>query len=192
MIKSCFVVTEKKDFPNYLKDECSNYENKDYHCYIIIFEQPRSDFNSNNSIAETIENDTEHVVEVSNNLNLIAETIENDTDHIEMSNNVNSIIENTESNTGHVQTLNNVDNIETSIVKNLDSHDFRTFLANWVQQNNVSVRATNQLLRKLRSENITNLPLDKRTLVKTPRCNNIVTVGDSSYIYFGIKKQLLS
>jgi len=58
----------------------------------------------------------------------------------------------------------------------------------WVVKYNVFHNCCNSLLKLMKSENV---PNDKRTLMKTPKTQNIVNMTNGSYIHLGIENMLL-
>lgn len=65
------------------------------------------------------------------------------------------------------------------------------FLAGWAMENNVSHRALSQLLGWFNTNpDISNLPRDARTILKTPRLSKVETMGNGLFYYFGIRQGL--
>lgn len=67
----------------------------------------------------------------------------------------------------------------------------KKFLASWALENNISHKAFSQLLGWFSTgPDISNLPRDARTILKTPRECSIKTMSDGLYTYCGIKSGL--
>lgn len=67
----------------------------------------------------------------------------------------------------------------------------KEFLRAWALKNNITHTALSSLLGWLQSKpNLEGLPKDARSLLKTPRSIDIVQMGDGSFFYFGLKKNL--
>lgn len=61
----------------------------------------------------------------------------------------------------------------------------------WSLQNKITLTALSQLLKILKKHGIENLPLDARTVLKTPRATQIVQMGTSEFWYDGIANNLI-
>ena len=71
-----------------------------------------------------------------------------------------------------------------------DIKEFKEDLSCWAVKYNISRLAINSLLRIIKTHTNVSLPLDRRTLVHTPRKNNIISKGSEEFVYFGIRAQL--
>lgn len=71
-----------------------------------------------------------------------------------------------------------------------DYYDIRSFLRFWTQKHNVKQNAVSDLLKGLRDYGMANLPSDCRTLMRTPKNRNIVSVPPGQYSHIGLKKAL--
>lgn len=69
----------------------------------------------------------------------------------------------------------------TSIIPNRTDH-----LRMWVLSHNITRRSVNELLKILNSIGLKWLPMDSRTLCKTPRFTNVVAMDNGQYWYNGI------
>ena len=67
---------------------------------------------------------------------------------------------------------------------------FSDQLGNWAKKYNIPNNATTELLHILKPH-VSDLPLDARTLLKTPRSLNIQSCCGGSFIYFGVEKNIL-
>ncbi|XP_039301708.1 uncharacterized protein LOC113005255 isoform X2 [Solenopsis invicta] len=63
--------------------------------------------------------------------------------------------------------------------------NFRQWLREWNLKHNITVEACRELLAKLKPYH-PDLPLDPRTLNKTPRVTSIVEFGNGSYVHIGL------
>ena len=69
--------------------------------------------------------------------------------------------------------------------------DIRDELRAWSLKHNVTLNATSDLLKLLRPKlPNTSLPSDARTLMKTPRSQNIVSLGGGKYCHLGLEKNV--
>ena len=64
-------------------------------------------------------------------------------------------------------------------------------LRQWALHNKISLTAMSQLLKLLNRAGIENLPLDARTVLKTPRTTKIVSMGMGEFWYDGITRNLI-
>lgn len=64
-------------------------------------------------------------------------------------------------------------------------------LRQWALQNKITLAALSQLLKLLNQVGIENLPLDVRTVLKTPRTTEIVDMGSGKFWYDGILRNLI-
>jgi hypothetical protein len=69
---------------------------------------------------------------------------------------------------------------------------FKDKLATWSIENNVTQVATSQLLKLIREEFSVEVPLDARSLLKTPRNVEYLDIGEGKFFYFGIEQQVKS
>lgn len=67
--------------------------------------------------------------------------------------------------------------------------DFK--LRKWAIRNNIRLLALSQLLKILKENGHNSLPLDARTLLKTPAKVEIVKMGSGQYWYGGLRKKLI-
>ncbi|VDI39311.1 Hypothetical predicted protein [Mytilus galloprovincialis] len=65
-------------------------------------------------------------------------------------------------------------------------------LVKWVNENNISHNATDQLLKILKSHGMTKTPATARSLLKTKRNIELVTKAGMEYFYFGLEKGFLN
>lgn len=84
-----------------------------------------------------------------------------------------------------------------SVYSSSDSSDSETSpfsleqqLAIWSTKNNITHLATSELLKML-NPFYPSLPVDSRTLLNTPRNVNVIHCSGGSFIYFGLKQNLL-
>lgn len=73
---------------------------------------------------------------------------------------------------------------------NTEKNDLRSDLASWCVNNDIPRIAASKLLKILRNHNIEGLPLDSRTLLKTPRTITIEELDPGMYIHIGLEKNL--
>lgn len=67
------------------------------------------------------------------------------------------------------------------------------FLVNWSLRNNITHTALSELLTWFSTKpDVTNLPKDARTLLKTPKKLNYQVLGSGQFYYFSIKNKLLN
>lgn len=71
----------------------------------------------------------------------------------------------------------------------MDAHELKNDVASWVNQNRIAKRAVNSLLSILVSHGL-DLPLDYRTLLKTPTNVEIENTAGGEFWYNGIKTNL--
>ncbi|KAG4075386.1 hypothetical protein HA402_007963, partial [Bradysia odoriphaga] len=64
-------------------------------------------------------------------------------------------------------------------------------LRKWAIKNNVSLVATSELLKILKKRGHPSLPMDARTLLKTPAKVNVVKMGSGQFWYGGLKTKLV-
>lgn len=87
-------------------------------------------------------------------------------------------------------------NIATNCKKTDDQKEFIMLdeqeLAKWSLHHKISHLALNDLLKILKNRGHTYLPVDARTLLKTPRKVTITRLGTGKYWYNGIKKSLIN
>ena len=87
--------------------------------------------------------------------------------------------------------LNSGGSFELSDTLNISDVEFHSRLASIVSEGNPSRAFTSKLLVLLRQKGIRSLPMDKRTLLQTPRGNNIVNLDEGQFFYLGLKEQIL-
>lgn len=84
---------------------------------------------------------------------------------------------------------------EEDITCNNNDKNFKNAIATWVISHNIPHNACNALLKILCQYTSCDIPMDARTLLKTPRQTNILQICGGEYFYFGlqdiIKKMLL-
>lgn len=83
-------------------------------------------------------------------------------------------------------------NIEEISLQHFDSEEGMTMksrLVEWALKHNITHSAINDLLTILK-QSFSDIPLDARTLLKTPRNTILETVEPGSYCHFGFKKCL--
>ena len=72
----------------------------------------------------------------------------------------------------------------------ITAYQFKNTLKNIIFMNNISTKASNQILNLLHLFGLNFLPKDKRTLMHTPKDNNIKVMGDGFFVYFGLLNQI--
>jgi len=83
------------------------------------------------------------------------------------------------------------DDIQLPHLKQKPNIDIKDKLRHWVIKHKISHNATNSILGILKCEGL-NVPVDVRTLMKTPTTpQKIVVMGHGSYIHCGIKNMLV-
>lgn len=65
-------------------------------------------------------------------------------------------------------------------------------LTTWVNQNNISHNATDQLLKILKGHGLDQLPSTARSLLKTKRNVEVITKAGMEYFYFGLERGLVN
>jgi hypothetical protein len=91
----------------------------------------------------------------------------------------------------HEENLNEVISEEpTSLCPSVKPFEITEFLRNWSLSNNITLAATSQLLKGLKNVH-PELPLDARTLLRTPRHVVIEKMGSGEFAYFGLTDALL-
>lgn len=66
-------------------------------------------------------------------------------------------------------------------------------LRQWALQNKITLKAFSELLKLLNKVGIENLPLDARTILKTPRTTDVVSMGSAGeFWYDGIARNLIN
>lgn len=115
-----------------------------------------------------------------------AEIIENIYDNIV----INSIINN--DNKDYEPNVSTFENNPPCEFVKCDSHDLSQDLRVWAVKHQIKHTALNDLM-KIIIKNNTNyeLPTDARTLLKTPRSNNIVNYTNGAYWHYGLKNVLI-
>jgi len=101
-------------------------------------------------------------------------------------NNMNILTESNEirNNAVHLANLNITENVK-------EKKNFKSLLRNWAVTNNINHVALTGLFKVLRThECFSNLPVDARTLLRTPKSTNIKTVLPGLYSYFGVRVAL--
>jgi hypothetical protein len=94
----------------------------------------------------------------------------------------------------------NVNLVESGLIESDCQHHqgnsstigFKDKLATWSIENNVTQVATSQLLKLIREEFSVEVPLDARSLLKTPRNVEYLDLGEGKFFYFGIEQQVKS
>lgn len=85
---------------------------------------------------------------------------------------------------------------ETHLVshnENMTEDSIKIILAIWAVQHQISHKAVTALLQSLRHHScFSSLPLDARSLVKTPRNQEIRMVAPGTYCHFGLKRSVLN
>ena len=82
------------------------------------------------------------------------------------------------------------DSDEVNMTENI-SKSLKSILAPLAVENNLKLKALSQLLHSIRNEiRILNLPLDPRTLLKTPRNTQINLIKGGQYCHFGLSNCL--
>ncbi|CAG9825685.1 unnamed protein product [Phaedon cochleariae] len=94
----------------------------------------------------------------------------------------------------HSDTSDSGSNDDLPVASNIESsvdHDPVTFLSSWALKNNVTHTALSELLSWFSTKpDIYHLPLDARTLLKTPVNSRVEKMGKGEFYYFGLKKYL--
>lgn len=85
--------------------------------------------------------------------------------------------------------LDEIDNEDSDqeATEQVSDNEVKHFLAIWALRHNLSHLALNELLTFLKSNVFSFLPVDSRTLLKTPRIKSIKTVEPGEYIHIGLK-----
>ena len=120
---------------------------------------------------------------------------------------VKSSSETSESNNDNSDNDSEVDLIDNNSEPSLDSdtssdneeeanfivpNNLQVSLASWSCRNNVSQIALSDLLKTIQPFVNTSIPLDARTLLKTPKTVlNILRIGEGSFYYFGLKESII-
>lgn len=116
-------------------------------------------------------------------------------DQINESGDVNEsgILESSESNSEDDANHGSHDTLFINSVDNLDEHpeDLKDFLRSWYFSNRVRISQLDSLLKGLRSYGHTNLPKLGRTLLGTPRRNEIVALEPGKYGHYGLKRAFI-
>jgi len=70
--------------------------------------------------------------------------------------------------------------------------EFKSDLAQWTLENNITLSAASRLLKILRDYGVQNVPADARTLCATPRSGELAFkyLSGGKYVYFGLQKCL--
>ena len=74
----------------------------------------------------------------------------------------------------------------------LSDFQLKSELASLVSQYNVPAQCVNKILALLNKKKCISLPMDCRTLMNTPRKNEISMSNNSQFLYFGLEKQISS
>lgn len=85
----------------------------------------------------------------------------------------------------------NEDDSESNKVPSRDQNlETQNFLATWAIRHNTSHVALNELLLFLKNNNLASVPMDARTLLKTPKFKNIIKVEPGEYVHIGLQSGL--
>lgn len=70
--------------------------------------------------------------------------------------------------------------------------NMRQFLSEWAIEYNITQNALNSLMAGLKQRGVSDIPQDARTLLKTSKNANAVSMGDGTYCHIGIEKCILA
>lgn len=93
------------------------------------------------------------------------------------------------------------DNINTVTENNVDralnrNIDFKTFLSQWAIKERISQSSLSSLLKGIKQYTCNNcsfnIPLDSRTLLRTPKSSNVEICAGGQYYHFGLREGILS
>ena len=73
----------------------------------------------------------------------------------------------------------------------LSDEDLRRSLVSIVSQHNIPAICVNKLLRLFNTKKCIKLPKDYRSLMHTPRINDISSIQNSKFVYLGIESQMI-
>ena len=97
---------------------------------------------------------------------------------------------------GYINNSENLLNFSESgvqeLVSNINKPDFQEQLRQWAVKNKITQSSVSELLKLLRNQGsyFETLPLDARTLVRTPKNTSIREIGGGRYAHIGLKKGL--
>ncbi|EZA49518.1 hypothetical protein X777_12256 [Ooceraea biroi] len=88
----------------------------------------------------------------------------------------------------------NRENCDVNILRRQESINFNEQLSQWICEYNISHAAAGallQLLKNVNGEDVKNLPLDPKTLLKTPKNIIVRDVPPGEYVHYGLKNAIL-